>query len=59
MYQPKETMRGGSTPPNTGSSTIQQPKRYTIKIEVDTTNLDTALDKFREMERIYDKVHNA
>lgn len=57
MYQPKETTRGGIIPPRTRSSVEKNNRKYNIKISVDTTEIDKALDKFREMERIYDKIH--
>ena len=45
------------TPPNTGSAINKEHSKYTIKILVDMQDIDIALEKFREMERIYDKIH--
>jgi formate dehydrogenase assembly factor FdhD len=59
MFQPKESMRCGSIPPSTGSSVDKQHKGLTIQITVDTTEIDKALEKLREMERIYDKIHDS
>jgi uncharacterized OsmC-like protein len=32
--------------------------KLSIKVEIDQSEVDTTLEKFREMERIYDKIHS-
>lgn len=46
-----------TAPPCSGSSVNKEPMKYAMKISVDMQEVDVALEKFREMERIFDKIH--
>jgi hypothetical protein len=63
MYQPNESTRGGENPPSTGSSAQSKQSRLSMKISVDTTDIDRIAIGMRlydmlDKSNVSNKVHN-